>query len=130
MTKKEFERRAHLERSLMMLGFNVPQVEALRKASNTLQRWYENECNGVIQRDEVSEIPYRHNTYTGEKLYKVADLETGARKRIDAIVGTVPSLSVYIQTDPRGAALYIIRPDDVPVGEDVGSYYSRGICVY
>jgi hypothetical protein len=39
-------------------------------------------------------------------------------------------LSSYIQTDPRGAALYIIRPGDVPEGGDVNAYYSRGICVY
>lgn len=40
------------------------------------------------------------------------------------------ALSAYIQGDPRGAALYIIRPGDVPEGEEVGAYYSRGICVY
>ena len=39
-------------------------------------------------------------------------------------------ISPFIQTDPRGAALYIIRPGDVPAGEDVSAYYSRGICVY
>jgi hypothetical protein len=36
----------------------------------------------------------------------------------------------YIQTDPRGAALYILRPGDVPEGKDAGAYYNRGICVY
>lgn len=39
-------------------------------------------------------------------------------------------LSAYIQTDPRGCALYIIRPDDVPAGAEVDSYYSRGLAVY
>lgn len=39
-------------------------------------------------------------------------------------------LSYYIQSDPRGASLYIIRPGDVPEGASVGGYYSRGICVY
>lgn len=40
------------------------------------------------------------------------------------------AVSAYVQTDPRGAALYILRPEDVPEGQDVGSYYTRGICVY
>lgn len=40
------------------------------------------------------------------------------------------AVSYYLQTDPRGAALYIIRPGDVPDGKDVSSYYDRGICVY
>ena len=46
--------------------------------------------------------------------------------------GLVPSrdLTSYLQTDPRGASLYILRPGDVPAGADPSSYYSRGICVY
>ena len=39
-------------------------------------------------------------------------------------------VSTYIQTDPRGAALYIIRPGDDPAGADVAVYYTRGVCVY
>jgi hypothetical protein len=39
-------------------------------------------------------------------------------------------LTAYIQGDPRGAALYILRPGDVPEGESADAYYSRGICVY
>lgn len=34
------------------------------------------------------------------------------------------------QTDPRGAPLYILRPEDVLPGVDVASYYSRGVAVY
>jgi hypothetical protein len=40
------------------------------------------------------------------------------------------TVSAYIQPDPRGAALYILRPGDVPVGERADSYYSRGLCVH
>jgi hypothetical protein len=32
--------------------------------------------------------------------------------------------------DPRGAALFILRPGDVPEGEAAESYYSRGMAVY
>lgn len=39
-------------------------------------------------------------------------------------------LMFYVQTDPRGAALYILRPGDVPDGGDPSAYYSRGICIY
>jgi hypothetical protein len=84
----------------------------------------------------------------------IADRETGAKKRLAAIMAqhngkhcpkcepsalqpcgqecrhVVGKLTAYIQTDPRGAALYIIRPGDVPAGADVDAYYSRGICVY
>ena len=40
-----------------------------------------------------------------------------------------PGFGAYVQKDPRGAALHILRPGDVPAGEDVSSYYSRGIAV-
>ena len=38
-------------------------------------------------------------------------------------------LSTFVQTDPRGAALYILRGGDVPAGAYVSAYYSRGICI-
>ena len=42
----------------------------------------------------------------------------------------VVEVAAYIQGDPRGAALYILRPGDVPDGADAASYYNRGVCVY
>ena len=39
-------------------------------------------------------------------------------------------ITAYTQTDPRGAALYILRPSDVPAGQDASGFYTRGICVY
>lgn len=130
MTKEEFARRARLERELRMLGFGPVQVATLRRASGVLRRWFEEECNGTIQRDDTTEIPYRYAPDGGRQLGKVPDRETKARGRIAEIVATVPKADFYIQSDPRGASLYIIRPGDVPVGEDVEAYYTRGICVY
>jgi len=39
-------------------------------------------------------------------------------------------LTTYIQTDPRGAALYILRPGDIEAGDKVESCYTRGVCVF
>jgi hypothetical protein len=41
-----------------------------------------------------------------------------------------PGFASYVQGDPRGAALYILRPGDVREGADVSSCYSNGIAVY
>jgi hypothetical protein len=60
----------------------------------------------------------------------IADREAGAHRRLKAIMGQYPTLTAYIQGDPRGAALYILRPGDVPEGASVESYYNRGIVVY
>lgn len=141
MNKKEAMRITHQENVLMQLGFTQQEAEQLRRISMTLHRWHELECGvdgGCVERDEETGKVYWRSAHTG-KLWPYADRETGALKRLAAIIKARnirmpkmgdPLLSTYIQTDPRGAALYIIRPGDVPDGKDVGAYYSRGICVY
>lgn len=106
-----------------------------------LHRWHEMECgtdNGCIERDEDGKGRPFWRYSDGRKGPYMADREAGAIKRLQAIIkrvnvqraGKVGSLSAYVQTDPRGAALYILRPGDVPQGEDASSYYNRGVCVY
>lgn len=110
------------------LGINEDDATALIRASMTLHRWAERECNGEIQRDEETGKPYVHSTYDGRKLYATADREKGALDRAQKIT-TKYGLGLYHQTDPRGCALYLIRPGDVPAGADVASYYSQGVAV-
>ena len=142
MTRREAQRLAHQENTLMALGFTNGEAEALRRISMTLHRWYEHECNGIIQRDGENGDgrPFWYNPHTGRKTGPVPDLETGAVDRLKAVIETrnnrhphgdaYNDLRYYLQTDPRGAVLYIIRPGDVPEGADVAGYYTRGICVY
>ena len=145
MTKREKQRITAQENTLMSLGFTALESDKLRKISMTLQRWHELECGidgGCVERDEAGK-PFWRSEYSG-KLSPIADREKGAKKRLGHIVGmrntrewaflgwpmSQVEIKPYIQGDPRGAALYLIRPDDVPEGENVESYYSRGICVY
>lgn len=142
-TKQEILRQLRQQDTLQGLGFTYAEANQLRRISMTLQRWYELECGtdaGYIERDEGTGRPYMVREYRG-KQYRVitADRETGAIKRLKAIINARntrqawlvhPTLSYYLQTDPRGAALYILRPQDVPAGESPAAYYSRGICVY
>jgi hypothetical protein len=148
MTRKEAERLTIQADVLRSLGFTPEEAEQLRRISMTLHRWHERECgdgNGCIERDETTGKAYWLNSHT-MKRSAVADREKGALKRLAAILGqrngrpavvngrlnAAPAgkLTAYIQTDPRGAALYIIRPSDVPAGADVSAHYNRGICVY
>lgn len=155
MNKREWERRAHLESVLLAHGFTAQEAEQLRRISSTLRRWHERECGdeyGCIERDEKTGRPYWYNAnaryvdpHDPRARRPIPDRESGAKKRLAAILArrnegekvralngrdSIGPLSAYIQTDPRGAALYILRPGDVPEGEDAGSYYTRGICVY
>lgn len=148
MTRKEAMRQTHQQNALMSLGFMPEEAEALRRISMTLRRWHELECgdgNGCIERDETTGKTYWVNANTGRR-YATPDREKGALKRLDNIIAdrneraigrvlaeeSAEEITVkpYIQGDPRGAALYILRPGDIPAGEDAGAYYSRGICVY
>ena len=114
------------------LGIEVDDAWALRRISMTLHRWYEHECNGAIQRDgdRGDGLPFWHSTYDGRKLYRAPDRERDALKRLADIMARYPDLTPYVQGDPRGCALYILRPNDVPEGKDADAYYSRGIPVY
>lgn len=141
---------------LVQAGIPMPDADALRRISMTLHRWHEMECgdsnqygswaivrgrkvNGAFEHDDDGK-PYieRHNyrphmttkgnasvTYSA-----IADREKGARKRLAAIMAKYPTFTAYVQGDPRGAALYILRAGDVPEGADVSAYYSRGLAVH
>jgi hypothetical protein len=143
MNKREAMRQTAQENTLMDLGFTPDEIAKLRRISMTLSRWYELECGtdvGSVERDEQTGKTYWRNANTG-KLSPFPDRETGALKRLADIVYTCNQrraayfddsydLNTYIQTDPRGAALYILRDTDVPQGKEPAAYYSRGICVY
>ena len=122
---------------LTALGIEYNDATALRRIAMTLHSWSELECgtdHGAIERDEVTNKPYwcsqGYAPNWRARRHPVADRETGALKRLAKIMANYPTLSSYYQTDPRGASLYILRPGDVPEGQDVSAYYSRGVAVY
>ena len=131
MTRKEAERQTRQNDILRQLGFTYDEAESLRRISMALHNWHERE------NDDGTGRAFWLNNNSGHR-YQIPDRETGARKRLGKIMERVNGernesdgdLTAYIQGDPRGAALYIIRPGDVPAGADVGAYYNRGICVY
>lgn len=117
---------------LTSLGISFPDAEALRRIAMTLHRWHEMECgtdNGCVERDETTGKTYWLNSHNMRRS-PIADRETGAQRRLGNILLRYPTLAAYIQGDPRGASLYILRPGDVPEGKDADAYYSRGIAVY
>jgi hypothetical protein len=132
-TKKEMRRIVHQSNMLQGLGFSEDEADSLRRISRKLQHWFEHECNGTIERDD-SGIPHRvWWTFKGERrAYKCSDLERGAMKRLDVIMELHPDFVPYIQTDPRGASLYLIpkaKLAESPYSVDC-IYSSIGVCVY
>ncbi len=134
---------AELVARLTNLGLSVPEILTLRRAEMTLSRWHELECGTgdervtrSIERDETSGKPFMRVQYQSASGWKdirhaVADREAGALRRIAAILEPHKGKLVsYIQGDPRGCALYLLRVGkDISPGDDIDSIYSRGLAV-
>ena len=132
---------------LIRAGIEYEDALALRRIAMTLDRWHEMECGNsnsygswAIERDETETgdgLPYLVHHQWGHGRWpdsttrtRIPDREKGALKRLAKIMARYPALGHYVQTDPRGASIYILRPGDVPEGEAVDCYYSRGLAVY
>ncbi len=122
--------------ALQKAGISANDARALRRISMTLNRWFEMECGsdqGAIERDDRTGKPYRtwdagQNGKRNRRL--IPDREKGAKARLGHIMTAYPALRFFIQGDPRGAALYILRPGDIPEGAKADECYSRGVAVY
>jgi hypothetical protein len=121
---------------LIKLGFTYDEADSLLRAANRLHRWHELECGtdqGAVARDDdTGELNWYVNDGKRSRWvkYEGPDYETLALRRIKKIMAAHPHLGYYVQGDPRGCALYILRPGDVPEGQSADSCYSRGIAVY
>lgn len=101
------------------LEISFSEAVIFRRKAMTLHRWFERECGDsnmymswAIERDEKTEKPYLVRYYNNGKTYRTAipDLEKGARKAIERRCKEL-GLFFYIQTDPRGLALYLSREE-------------------
>lgn len=128
MTKKQTQRYIWLSNALAQHGFSSDEVDAMLRCSRVLSTWAEHECNGAIQRDDDTGLPYWYNTDTGERVGRTSNREAGALRRARSICDR-HGVTLYHQGDPRGCALYIIRPGDVRPGANVSGCYTNGIAV-
>lgn len=95
------------ERSCKRLGITKNQYNWLRRKGEALHKLYEDNCNGTID-----EINYDLKTRV---------IETSIwcyLHKIDT------RLSVYFQTDPRGATIYL-DTKEIPENN-----YTQAVCIY
>jgi hypothetical protein len=136
---------------LAQIGISFDDAVSLRRISMTLHRWHELECGdsngygswtiarGRLENSGASFVyddngapfsEYHSNSGKGATYTRIPDREKGAQRRLAKIMARYPGFTAYVQGDPRGASLYILRPGDVPEGGDVSSCYNRGVAVY
>jgi hypothetical protein len=141
MRNTKQNRLIHLFNTLESLGFNYAEFDTLLSIERGLHRWHELECGTgddkvsvSVERDEKTEKPFRRVQYMGrdgkwvDRKTPCRDMEKSNLRRLSRIMEG-KAVRAYVQGDPRGCALYILRPGDVPEGKDPNAYYSRGIPV-
>jgi hypothetical protein len=135
MKTTKTQRAIEFFRRMESLGIDYSTAQRLRRIEMTLHRWAEAECNGDIQRSETTGKPLRFYgmNYVCENeirgCYAIPDKETGALKRLAAVMAGFPHLWFYYQTDPRGCALYVGRKSDLRPDQAIDCQYSRGVAV-
>lgn len=119
---------------LAKLGFKPEHAESLLRIANRLHRWHELECGtdrGAIERnEETGKLSWYDNRTLKWVPYLGEDVETNSLRKLKTIMANYPEYGYYVQGDPRGCSLYILRPGDVPEGKSADAYYVRGIAVY
>lgn len=143
MTKREARDLYDQENRLLAIGISREDAHALRRISMTLRRWFELECGTgdgqtsiSVERDGDNSDgkPFRRVQYPTAYGYvdrrdPIADRETGARRRLAAIMAKYPGLTAYVQGDPRGCSVYILTAEHLASGHDINSIYTRGVAV-
>jgi hypothetical protein len=140
MTKTKKARLIHLSNALTNLGFSSSEIDQLLSVERGLHRWHELECGTgndrvsvSVERDEKTEKPFKRvqfQTRSGwiDRKTPCRDMEKANLSRLSRIMEG-KTCKAYVQGDPRGCALYILRPGDVPEGCDSHAYYSRGLAI-
>lgn len=150
MTTTTKERAEVLDR-IMRQGVTYPDANSLRRIALTLRRWFTLECGdsnnaaswaivrgrkeggAFIHDDDGKPFIERHYYHENKPRYSlIPDRETGARKRLAALLAKYPGLHAYIQTDPRGASLYLLTAEQVAHYDNkpLEQIYNNGIAVY
>ncbi len=152
-SQKDVGRTHDMLQRLQNLGIDREDAWALRRISMTLHRWHELECGDsndyaswTVARghwrkqdggawfeydDDGESFLERHShSETKARYTRIPDRERGAQKRLAKIMARYPTLTAYVQGDPRGCALYILKSEDIK-DRDVSSIYSSfGVAVH
>lgn len=132
------ERIAHLYLAMSRARFTVTETSVLLRCSRALHRWAELECGtdaGHVERDDsgkpffVSARSRFVDPKDPRSRRPIPDREASALRKVAGVLKSHPGLTHCHQTDPRGCALHILRPGDVPEGADPSAHYTRGIAV-
>jgi hypothetical protein len=117
-------------------GMTVEYLAQCARLEKALRKWGELECgtaHGGVEYEDVDDgelkpyCTFYHPTTGARSKFK--NQWPVLMRRLERLRTDMPSITFYVQGDPRGASLYALRPGDVPAGEEASSWYTRGICL-
>jgi len=110
---------------------HAPKREFYRDPETQASRW-RTIGEFTYADDGVPYIETHLHSENKPRYTRIADREAGARRRLARILKRYPHLTAYVQTDPRGASLYILTPEQVNGvrPDEIDAIYSRGVAVY
>ena len=117
--------------ALALLGISFHDCQKLARIASTLHRWDELLCGtaeGHVEHDEKTGKPWFVSARTGQRS-PVPDRGAAAIRRLSAIMDAYPTLKACHQSDPRGAALWIVQKKDIPPRVHVSDCYTRGVAI-
>ena len=104
------------------IAATLEQARILRRAQLTLRRWHEQECGDgndhcswcIITDDDGKTYREIHPNNGKSYHYRIPNRHAGAVRRVAALCAEM-GLHHYVQSDPRGCALYV---DSTPIASD------------
>lgn len=131
-TESKTLRTLRLAQSLAHFKLSPDDIAKLLRIEEKLRRWHELRCG--IDAGHVEEIGSEGSgkwEFVNRHGHRspIRDAGKQARKALNAFTAENPDLIFYVQADPRGCALYLLKKSQVDSGEDVNAVYNRGVAI-
>jgi hypothetical protein len=131
-TESKTLRTLRLAQRLAHFKLSPDDIAKLLRIEKKLRRWHELQCG--VEAGHVEEVGgegsgkwefvNRHGNRS-----PIRDPGKQADKALNVFTAENPDLFFYVQTDPRGCALYLLKKSDAQSGEKLGSVYCRGVAI-
>lgn len=132
-TEEKTLRTLRLAQSLAHFKLSPDDIAKLLRIEKKLRRWHELQCGvDAGHGEEVGgegsgkwEFVNRHGNRS-----PIRDAGKQAGKVLNAFTAENPDLIFYVQTDPRGCALYLLGKQQIGFGETAETVYTRGVPIF
>lgn len=131
-TESKTLRTLRLAQSLAHLHFPPTDIEKLLRIEKKLRRWHELQCGAEAGHvEEVGGEGSGKWEFVNQHGHRspIRDAGKQAGKALDAFKASHPDLFFYVQTDPRGCALYVLNVRQMHPSEDLHAVYDRGVAI-